>query len=140
MGKQVKLLLVDDDVIFKKTLKRLLTTGGLDAPVVEASNGEEALSILKNYDPANEDEVLVVLLDINMPVMSGFELLEELRQNPSFNRLPIFILSTSSDSDDVAQAYELNVAGYLHKNAALEKLQEQIGFLDGYLHSVVLQS
>ncbi|WP_189074656.1 response regulator [Deinococcus sedimenti] len=68
----------------------------------------------------------VLLLDIRMPGMTGFEMLQAVRSHPSLHRLPAVMLTTSSDSDDVRRAYDLISSGYLVKEHGFEEFTAQI--------------
>ncbi|CAN5234628.1 hypothetical protein BH23BAC2_BH23BAC2_27750 [soil metagenome] len=57
----------------------------------------------------------LILMDLNMPVMNGFECLKEIRSNPVFLDIPVIIFSTSNYEKDIAHAEELGALGYLHK-------------------------
>ncbi len=107
------ILLVDDDVVDVMNVKRAFERGHITNPVWTASDGIEGLAMLRGTQlPA---ERRVVLLDVNMPRMSGIEMLTELRADPALSMTPVVMLTTSNDDRDRIEAYRLNVAGYLLK-------------------------
>jgi CheY-like chemotaxis protein len=74
----------------------------------------------------------MVLLDVNMPRMSGIEFLKALRQDPELQSTPVVMFTTSDEGRDRAQAYELHVAGYHVKPAKFSVLVELLATLDRY--------
>ncbi|QFP75454.1 response regulator [Deinococcus sp. AJ005] len=92
-----------------------------------AGSGREALALLQDRD----FQVDVVLLDLNMPGMSGFELLREMKRDPRLVRIPVVILSTSSAQQDISEAYTLHASSYLVKSSSFAEFLSQIEkFLD----------
>lgn len=92
-----------------------------------AGSGREALALLQHQD----FQVDVVLLDLNMPGMSGFELLREMKKDPRLVRIPVVILSTSSAQQDISEAYTLHASSYLVKSSSFAEFLSQIEkFLD----------
>ena len=93
-------------------------------------SGQEALNLLQA--PGFEPDV--VLLDLNMPGMSGFEVLQAMKEDPRLVHIPVVILSTSSAHKDVKQAYTLHASSYLVKSASfadfLEQLEQILNYWD----------
>lgn len=86
------------------------------------SSGAEALGWLRQT-PQHPD---VILLDVNMPVMNGFEVLQELKRDPELALIPVVMLSTSSAHRDVASAYTLHASSYMVKAPGFGAFVEQI--------------
>lgn len=131
---QFSVLLVEDDDVDVMNVKRALKKNLLDIPLYRAANGLEALSILRNWqvrDSGNTDK-LVILLDLNMPKMGGLEFLRVLRQDEYFRHIPVIVLTTSSQEQDLEAAYELNVAGYIVKPVDFHSFVEIIGVISRY--------
>jgi CheY-like chemotaxis protein len=118
---KLNILLVEDDEVDRKAVKRAF--GKLDIPVyiVEANDGQQALDILRGKsDIAPPPQPFLILLDINLPQMDGIEVLQTLRQDASDARLRnaiVFVLTTSEAEHDRERAYAQNIAGYLVKSA-----------------------
>lgn len=108
-----KLLLVEDDEVDVINIQRILNKYSFDKEFIVAYNGEEALNFLKNNN-INNSKILIVL-DLNMPIMNGFEFLKELRNDKNLFFIPTVILTTSNNKKDIENCYNLNVAGYLIK-------------------------
>ncbi len=120
-GAKLNLLLVEDDEIDRKAVRRAFHRKKLPVHIVEAMDGQEALDILNGRsDHKLPPEPFIILLDVNMPKMGGLELLQQLRAetaDPKIRNSIVFVLSTSEAARDLDRAYALNIAGYLLKSA-----------------------
>lgn len=123
MGKAKRILLVDDDVAVAFITQRLLRRSGTEINLLTASHGREALDIIREACQREQCPELI-LLDIHMPVMDGFEFLEELQQSAELSSAPlkIVLLSSSAHHLDVAKAKEYPVIDFIQKPLTLEKL------------------
>ena len=106
------LLLVEDDQIDARTVKRALQDVGVIDSIVHLKDGEEALAYLQS---SVNDTPCLILLDINMPRMNGSEFLREVKQDPALRRIPVVILTTSMDQEDVQGTFQDGAAGYMVK-------------------------
>lgn len=98
------------------SIERELRKINFDLPLHTARNGREALAMLRGEGvPKITPPPRVVLLDINMPKMNGFEFLSEIRSDPEFMHLSVFIMTTSSEESDRLAARHLKVTGYIVK-------------------------
>jgi len=139
VGKKLTILLVDDDDIDAKVVERMLKKRSTPPKLVRAINGFEALKILQDHDPKVESPFLI-LLDLNMPKMSGLELLEAIRQDPKLQGNIVFILTTSSAEKDRVSAYKNHVAGYIVKSDAGPQYSHLAAMLEHYEKTVRLLS
>lgn len=128
------LLVVDDDEIDREIILRALSEHGLEVPVAYAANGNEAIELMK----AETDTAFVVLLDLNMPVLDGFETLDVMRNDPDLMKTPVFILSTSDEARDIDQSYRMGISGYLRKAEIDEGMERIISLLRAYIETVKL--
>ncbi len=130
---QANLLLVEDDDVAAEAVVRGLRKHGLDWPVVVAGDGAAALAILRGTHPALRLAApRVMLLDLNLPGMNGYELLQELRTDAELRPTVVFVLTASSAAADVERAYRECVAGYLVKSNLGPQLQGLARFLAEY--------
>ena len=106
--KKKRILVVDDTEINRSLLSDILS-GEFD--IVEASNGIEALDVLNREG----DNIALVLLDIVMPVMDGFEVLASLRKSGLIDSLPVIIISSETSSTYVDHSYDLGAAEYISR-------------------------
>ena len=111
MKKSLKILLVEDNLIEIMKLKRTISLLDLDHILQEANNGEEALGILENTSNLPD----IVLLDLNMPKISGIEFLKIIKQNDDLKHIPVIILTTSSNQKDLLECYKTGMSGYVLK-------------------------
>jgi len=115
MNEDVEILLIDDDEVDVELVRRSLARHSLSHRLLTARDGLEGLELLRARHRENHRTSTVVLLDLNMPRMSGLEVLQELRADEGLKRTVVFILSTSDSEADRLAAYDKNVAGYLLK-------------------------
>jgi len=104
---QETILIVDDDSSIRMLLKAILDRDGYR--FFEASNGQDTLEILK------KEKIDLVILDLMMPVMSGFDTLKSMRKVPSLTIIPVIVLSAMSRSSDIEDCLKLGVADYFTK-------------------------
>lgn len=109
---------VDDSATVRKFVSVALSMQGFS--VVTAKDGMDALEKLPH---ANVD---LLITDLNMPNMDGFELIRALRENPVYKELPVIILSSLSDEGSKGKGMELGVGSYLVKPFSLEKIQYEV--------------
>jgi len=137
----LNLLLVEDDDVAAEAVIRGLKKHAMDCPVVPAEDGKAALQILRgNHSERRISKPYLVLLDLNMPRMNGFEFLEALRADPELRHTVVFVLTTSNAEADLTRAYEGNIAGYMVKSATGPKFSGLARFLAEYRGAVQLPS
>lgn len=112
--KLINILLVEDDELDVIDIGRALSRLNIHYQLHTARNGEDAVDFLKSLSSpiALPD---FVLIDINMPKMNGFELLEMIRESDSWRHLKCFIITTSDEKIDRSKAEKLKVSGYIVK-------------------------
>jgi len=106
MGK--KILIVDDSKTIRQQASFTLEKGGFS--VVEAENGQDALQKL-----ASNPDVNLILSDLNMPVMTGMQLLENLQKSPATSVIPVIMLTTEGAADQIEMAKKFGAKGWLVK-------------------------
>lgn len=115
---------MDDDFVSRLILKKTMQNNGFE--IFEAENGQQALDILEQHE-----EIVLVSLDLNMPVMDGYSFLYEVNQSALKNRLKIFITSCSGRNDFICTT-EMNsidtfsVAGYFEKPFLMERFADTL--------------
>ena len=116
--------IIDDDAIFTKITTRLLQLGGICDNFLVFKNGQEALDYIKPRIANSEPIADMIFLDINMPVMDGWEFLENLKTVPNSDKLNINLISSSIDPLDIekAESYGL-VKNFLTKPISVDKLK-----------------
>lgn len=135
----VSFLIVDDDIVSVMSMKRMIKKLRLLNPVVEAGDGIEALEILRaTGDDAPLKFPYIVILDLNMPRMSGHDFMKELRNDPALSDTIVFMMSTSNAPADIDEAYRANVAGYILKDGKPDLFREALELLGTYSEIVLL--
>lgn len=132
--KYVNILLVEDDEVDIMNVQRAFKKTKINNPLFIARNGVEALELLRgaNGSPAMNPQPKIILLDLNMPKMGGIEFLTELRRDPVFKSISVFVMTTSNEESDKLAAYNLNVAGYILKPLSFESFVQAISILNHY--------
>jgi CheY-like chemotaxis protein len=106
------ILLVEDDDVDAMTTQRALKDINVTNELVHKVNGEEAMEYLR--EDGNELPFLI-LLDLNMPKMNGFEFLNVIKGDSVLKRIPVVVLTTSETEQNIMDSYELGAAGYFVK-------------------------
>lgn len=135
----VSILMVEDDEIDITIFKRCLKKEKISNPFYYVKNGEEALSVLRNqHSDIKLAKPYLVVMDINMPRMNGIECLTEIRNDPDLKDTVVFFMTTSEDEQDVLEAYNLNVAGYMIKSSLGENFLKSVQLIEKYFSAILL--
>jgi CheY-like chemotaxis protein len=133
MNNTVHILLAEDDQIDEKAFLRAIKKLRITNPVTVARDGMEAWDILKgNHGKAPLPRPNLLVLDINMPRMSGLELLERIRDDADLHDSIVFMLTTSNDDADKIEAFNLNVAGYMLKSDVANSFVKAVELVANY--------
>jgi CheY-like chemotaxis protein len=119
----LRICLIDDDPDHVLIITRAIRELGDESTVHAASDGDEAMEWLRAADPLPD----LVLLDINMPGLSGFDVLEAVKADERLKAVPVVMLTSSDASADVARAYELGASGYISKPSYFHDLRAVLG-------------
>jgi CheY-like chemotaxis protein len=111
------------------TIKRALKEIHVANPVIHMENGEDAINYLR--EPGNE-RPCIILLDLNMPVMSGLEFLQVVKNDEALRRFPVIVLTTSEEQQDKLNSFNLGVAGYMAKPVDYRQFVEVMRSIDLY--------
>ncbi|MGY4308061.1 CheY-like chemotaxis protein [Bradyrhizobium sp. USDA 4369] len=132
-ARAVTILLVDDDDGDAKSVQRAFKSARIINPLLRASDGVDALDMLRGTNGKTRlSSPIVLLVDINMPRMNGIELVKELRLDAELHRTIVFILTTSSRDEDKLASYDLNVAGYILKEHVGDRFHNLVELMAGY--------
>ena len=122
-------MLAEDDSVDAMTVKRSLKDLRVTNQLVHTSNGEEALEYLRNE---NNAKPCLILLDLNMPKMNGIEFLKVVKADDLLKRIPVVVLTTSREEQDIVESFKLSVAGYMVKAIDYKKFVETIRTINLY--------
>jgi CheY-like chemotaxis protein len=117
MAARKTILVVDDCEEDKFLLKRAFGKAGINVPIVFVSDGQEALDYLGGKEKPCPH---LMLLDLKMPKLDGFDVLRWLQKQDGLRRLPVAVLTSSSQEKDVNRAYDLGANSYLVKPGELK--------------------
>ncbi len=118
----MNILFIEDDMIETMKLQRTISKLKLKHKITEAKNGEEALDILKPENTLPD----IILLDLNMPRMSGIEFLRILKEDAKLKYIPTVILTTSENRVDLLECYKIGIAGYVIKPLKYEDYEVKL--------------
>lgn len=131
MSNQLSILLVEDNPMDVDLTLRAFKRRRLTNPVEVARDGEEALAWIPRWE-AGEPLPAVILLDLKLPRIDGLEVLRQLKAHPEFRRIPVVMLTTSSENQDVRKAYTLGANSYIVKPVNFEKFLEVAAQIELY--------
>jgi CheY-like chemotaxis protein len=130
------LLMVEDDPNDVALFCRALRKSNFDTEVTAVEDGEAAIRWLKekaaSSGPGDPDRPWVIILDLKMPRISGLEVLEWIRRQPDWRRIPVIAFTSSRESEDIRRAYELGVNSYMVKPVPFDQLREMIRTIHHY--------
>ncbi len=129
----LNILVVDDDDVAAEAILRGLHKHATDFPVVVAEDGLVALQILRGEHPTRRiGKSHIILLDLNMPRMSGLEFLRSLRSDTHLRGTVVFVLTTTGSDADRRDAFQECIAGYMVKSGLGPQLSGLAHFLISY--------
>ena len=138
MSHRQTILLADDGENDLVLMRAAFKMAGCTLPMQEVHNGEEAIAYLRgegDYGDRNRFPLpTVMLLDLNMPRKSGFEVLAWVRAQRVLKRLAVIVLTASARNEDVERAFDLGATSYLVKPSDLDELAAMIQCLCGWIH------
>lgn len=133
MPSHLNILLVEDDDVDVMTVRRALTGARVDHDLTVHRTGGDALAWLRDAARADAGPLPdVLILDLNLPLLSGLELLESVKKIPALAAIPAVVLTTSGQESDVARAFELGAAGYFVKPVDFDRFVAVMGTLCRY--------
>ena len=132
----IKILLVDDNEADIKITVRALSKASVPSMVHTVYDGEQALQFLKKeYAPGAQvpfERPDLILLDVNMPRMDGFEFLRWAKEDAVFKTIPVVIFSSSNNTKDIQHAYDLGAASYIQKPIDYNELIQLVESFNRY--------
>jgi two-component system chemotaxis response regulator CheY len=121
----IDVLIVDDSAVMRAMIAKALKMAGLPLRTIHhAGDGAEALELL------GRESVDLALVDVNMPVMGGEEMIERIQEDPTLSKLPIVVISTEASDTRIARLVEHGVK-FIHKPFTPEQIRDVVGGLMG---------
>jgi CheY-like chemotaxis protein len=140
-GTLVPILIAEDDEEDRMLARDALEESRLANPIFFVEDGVELLDYLHRRDRYAElgdsPRPGLILLDINMPRMTGLEALREIKEDPDLRRIPVIILTTSRADEDIIRSYDLGVNSFISKPVTFEGLVAVMRLLGSYWFEIV---
>lgn len=131
------ILLVEDDPGHARLIERNLRRAGVTNELVRIEDGQKALDYFFPEDSAlgasSDDTPLVVLLDLNLPGVDGYQVLERLKADTRTQHIPVFILSSTEEPRDIERCYALGCNAYLVKPVEYDQFADAIHRLGSFV-------
>ncbi|RNC85426.1 MAG: response regulator [Balneola sp.] len=129
MKDQKSVLLLEDNELEIKKVERAFSKLGITNALISKQNGKEGLKWLSENSTNLPG---LILLDLNMPVMDGFEFLEEIKKDDEFKKIPVVIMTTSKHPSDKLKGFERQAAGYMVKPVRYSDFVDMLSTLKHY--------
>lgn len=136
---EVSILIVEDDAGHARLIEKNLKRAKISNQISRVENGQEALDFLHSegaFEGIERPSPLLVLLDLNMPVLDGYQVLERMKADPDTKKIPVVVLTTTDDAREVARCYQLGCSVYITKPVDYDSFCEAIQQL-GFFMSIV---
>lgn len=138
LGRKVDILLIDDNEGDVTLMTMAFAEGRIASTVHPCRNGEEGLEFLRRQGQyANAPRPDLVLLDLNLPGISGQDVLREIKNDEGLREIPVVIMTSSNAEDDIVQAYRLHANSYVVKPIGMEELIEITSTIEAFWFKVV---
>jgi CheY-like chemotaxis protein len=122
----VRVLVIEDNADDRELLLRQLRKGGLDHHVKFISDGRHALDFLTGPEAPPPRDIIVILLDLRLPSLSGLDLLRQLRSRPEFQTVPVTVMTSSNNPNDLEECRRLNVVHYVNKPVTFSSFSKAV--------------
>jgi CheY-like chemotaxis protein len=136
--KSIRILLVEDNEGDIVLTKEAFEESKLTNKLVVARNGKEALDfLLKKNGYENAEQPDLILLDINMPIKNGHQVLQEIKADDVLRHIPVIVLTTSSSTTDVNKAYQNHANCYIKKPVDMDEFMQAITRIEQFWFDIV---
>jgi len=119
--RSVEILLVEDSPSDVRLIREALKESTLPVRLTVARDGVEATDLLLKVQAGYETRPDLILLDLNLPRKNGREVLAEVKASPTLKQIPVLVMTSSTNDEDIAEVYSLNANCYIHKPADLQQ-------------------
>ena len=128
-GGPIEILMVEDNAGDVRLAREALKNGRLTSHLTVAEDGYKALDLLRREREALPD---LILLDLNMPHKNGYEVLAEVKEDEILRRIPVIVLTTSQDRQDIIRAYNLHANCYIVKPFDFEQFVQVVRMIEDF--------
>lgn len=139
MTQPVTIIMIEDDEGHARLIERNIRRSGVNNEIMPFANGTDAVNHLFGTDGTglnHKGRALLILLDLNLPDMTGIEILKRIKENPYLKASPVVVLTTTDDSQEIKRCYELGCNVYITKPVNYENFANAIRQL-GLFFSVI---
>jgi len=137
----ITVLMADDDPDDRLMTKEAWEENRIANTLVFVNDGEELMDYLyhrgRHSDPKTSPRPGLILLDLNMPKKDGREALKEIKADPNLGRIPIVVITTSNEEEEIVRSYDLGVNSFLSKPVTFDELVKMIQVLSEYWLEIV---
>ena len=138
---EVTILLVEDDLGHARLIEKNLHRANITNDIVHVSDGRQALDYLFSegrYAENRRASPLLVLLDLDMPVLDGYQMLQRMKADKHTKHIPVIVLTTTDDAQEISRCYNLGCNVYMTKPVDYEQFSEVIGKVGLFLSVVTV--
>ncbi len=138
---EVTILLVEDDPGHARLVEKNLRRSNLANEIITANNGQQALDYLfgeGEYANSDHPSPLLVLLDLNLPVLDGYQVLKRIKADTRTKHIPVIVLTTTDDAREVSRCYDLGCSVYVTKPVEYEQFSRAVRQLGLFLSVVTV--
>ncbi len=139
MTNAVTIIMIEDDEGHARLIEKNIRRAGVNNEIIPFRNGTEALKFLLGSDgagSANRGRALLILLDLNLPDMTGIDILKRVKENEHLKRTPVVVLTTTDDAEEIQRCYDLGCNVYVTKPVNYDNFANAIRQL-GLFFSVI---
>lgn len=137
-GSAIEILLVEDNPADVRLTQEALRESTISNHLHAVGDGEEALRFLRREGThAEAPRPDLVLLDLNLPRMSGREVLEQVKEDPDLRRIPVVVLTTSEAEQDILHSYDFHANAYVRKPVDFDQFTEVVRLIEDFWFTVV---
>lgn len=139
--KMITILLAEDDAGHASLIQKNLKRAGIKNPLIHVDDGQKTADFIfreGEYKGIPLPSPLLVLLDLNMPVLDGHQVLKRMKENKSTHRIPVIILTTSGSADEVQLCYDLGCNIFIQKPVEYKEFSEAIKKLGMFLEIMMV--
>ena len=141
MSKPVPIIVIEDGEGHARLIERNIRRSGVNTDIIPFTNGTDAVNYLFGKDGTGDQQngaALLILLDLNLPKKDGREVLAEIKADDNLKQIPVVILTTSQDEQDVLKSYNLYANCYITKPVDLEQFITVVKSIEDFWLGIVV--
>ena len=136
MTQPVTIIMIEDDEGHARLIERNIRRSGVNNEIISFANGTDAMKHLFGADGSGlvqKGNALLILLDLNLPDMTGIDILKQIKETPKLKRLPVIVLTTTDDKVEIQRCYDAGCNVYITKPVNYESFADAIRQLGLFL-------